>query len=112
MDHTPLDQLPDRFGPPRPSPLGKAVMINLAVMIFYLSLTSLLSGTGNYVALGVLTADIILVLLQAGINFVLGLILLFTDLRHTGSALLISSLIVGIGGFALSIGKIVIAEGI
>lgn len=104
---TPLDQPQTNFEPPKRMPLGKVVLINFGIMLTYMALTSMMdtSGGGGEAALGVLAVDAALIVLQAGLNFVLGLILVFTDQRHVGQAMLISSLIVGAVGFGLCIGK-------
>lgn len=103
---TPLDQPQTPFEPPKRMPLGKVVLINFGIMLVYMALTSPLAASGGHEAgLGMLVADAMLVVAHAGLSFILGLILIFTDQRHVGQALLISSMIVGAVGFGLCIGK-------
>ena len=100
MEEQPLDQPQTPFEPPKTMPLGKVVMINFIIMLVYMALTSTMATSGGSEAgLGMLIAA------QAGLNFVIGLIFVFTDLRHVGQAMLISSLLVGAVGFGLCIGK-------
>ncbi|HNE28785.1 MAG: hypothetical protein U0U46_07005 [Saprospiraceae bacterium] len=106
MEEQPLDQPQTPFEPPKTMPLGKVVMINFIIMLVYMALTSTMATSGGSEAgLGMLIADAMLIAAQAGLNFVIGLIFVFTDLRHVGQAMLISSLLVGAVGFGLCIGK-------
>ncbi len=106
MEEQPLDQPQIPFEPPKRMPLGKVVMINFIIMLVYMALTSTMAGSGGSEAgLGMVIADAMLVVAQAGINFLIGLILVFTDLRHVGQAMLISSLLTGAVGFGLCFGK-------
>lgn len=112
MEETPLDQYQPTFEPPKPMPLGKVVLINFAVMLVYMALTTTLMGeSGQDAAMGVLILDAILLVAQVGINFVLGIVFLFTDLRHVGLAMIISALLVGVIGFGACFGKIALLDG-
>ncbi len=103
---TPLDQPQPNFEPQKRMPLGKVALINFGIMLLYMSLTATMdTGGGGEAALGMLAADAMFILVHAGLNFVIGLIFVFTDLRHIGQAMLISSLLVGAVGFGLCIGK-------
>jgi hypothetical protein len=97
----PLDQT--QTLPPRPKmPLGRVVLINFALMLAYFALTGV--GKGD-MALGSLMTDAMLLVAQVAINFIGGLVLLFTERKELGRAMIIASILVGIIGFGVCMGK-------
>lgn len=111
MEQTPLDQPQSPFERPKPMPLGKVVLINFAVMIAYMALsTVLLTEGGSEAEMGVLIVDAFLIVAQVGLNLVLGMIFLFTDFRQVGLAMIISAFLVGVVGFGACLGKMAVIE--
>lgn len=100
MQNEPFDQLDPIPNPPKPKmPLGKAVLINFGIMVAYMLLTTTLMDSGPEAGLGVLAADAFLIVAQVGLNMLLGFILVFTEKKQLGGALLIAGLIIGVLGF-------------
>ena len=86
---------PESFdpNPPKPAaPIGKAVLYNF---IFTLICFGIVSINNEEMAI----LGICLILLQIALNFLLGLILVFTKHRGLGVAMLMSSLAVSVLGF-------------
>ena len=98
----PFDQIDPLPGPAKSGmPLGKVVLINFGIMFAYMLLTSFAMDSGPQAGLGVLVLDVVLVLGQAGLNLLIGLILVFTpDKKPLGSALLIGGVIIAVAGIA------------
>ena len=98
----PLDQ-PARSADPQPKmPFGKVMLINLGIMLVYMTL----SGVGTGHDFGPLIIDAFGIVFQVGINVLGGVGLLFSDdRRHVGKAMLLSGLLVGLIGFGACIGK-------
>ncbi len=101
MQNETSDQLDPIQAPPKPKmPLGKVVLINFGIMIAYMMLNSLTVTRGSEASLRILIADAMLILVQVGLNMLIGFILVFTeDHKQLGDALLIGGVIMGVIGF-------------
>ncbi|HPI08251.1 MAG TPA: hypothetical protein PLM41_17785 [Saprospiraceae bacterium] len=103
----PLDQPEPSPGSPQPNPLGKVTLINFGIMLAYMAFTGIAfrNDSGGEAGLASLIFDATLLTLQVGANIVIGVILLFTDQKHIGKAMLISGLLMAIIGFGACLGK-------
>jgi len=98
----PLDQLTAPLHPRPKMPLGKVVLVNFGIMLFYLTVT----GIGKGHDYGPILLDAMALVAQTGINLVVGLFLLFSkENRHIGRAMMLAGLLVGVIGFGACIGK-------
>jgi hypothetical protein len=105
MEEQVLDETtPEQAPAPKPKmPIGKVVLINFAIMLCYMAITG--AGKGE-AGLGNLALDAVLVTMQAGLNFLVGFIMVFGDkTKQIGGALMISGLLVGVIGFGACISK-------
>ena len=107
-----IDQTPEAKPPHKPLPLGKTMLINFGIMLLYMLFTITMSSGGSEDALGMMAADATLLVFQVGINLFVGLILLFTDLKQVGGAMMISGLAIALLGFGACIGKAGIMDSI
>ncbi|MCA0235125.1 MAG: hypothetical protein LCH81_01940 [Bacteroidetes bacterium] len=102
MDIEPLDQPEQRPPDPNPpAPIGKAVMINFGIMLAYMVLTGLayIGDRGSEAGLGSLIMDAVLLTVQVGANILIGALLLFSNNKHIGKAMLLSGLLLAVIGF-------------
>lgn len=98
----PLDQFSAPADPRPPMPFGKVMLINLGIMLVYMTL----SGVGTGHDYGPLIIDAFGIVFQVIINVLGGVGLLFSEQRrHVGKAMLLSGLLVGLIGFGACIGK-------
>ena len=100
-----IDQTPEPQSPYSNMPIGKTMLINFGIMLLYMVLTTLLMFSGPDGYMGAVAFDAIFILVQVGLNFLVGFILLFTNYKHVGGAMLISSLLLGVVGFGACLGK-------
>lgn len=99
MQNEPLDH-PD--APLPPIPFGKVMLINIGIMLFYLTVT----GMGKGHDYGPLMLDAMGVVGQTCVNLVVGVGLLFVPKqKHLGKAMLLAGLLIGVIGFGTCFGK-------
>ena len=79
--------------------MGKILMWNFIGLIGAMVLTGLMGGGDSVVA------DMLIILLQAAANFLLGLIFVFGSKKPAGVAFLLSAVLVFIIGFGMCAGK-------
>lgn len=105
MQNEPFDQLDPLPNPPKPKmPLGKVVLINFGIMLTYMALAS-----GNVEE--ALIMDMMLIMVQVGLNMLIGFILVFTENhKQLGGAMLIGGVIMGVLGFGSCLAHITILE--
>ena len=102
MLNEPLDQPTAPLNPRPKMPLGKVALINFGIMLLYLTATGTSDGQ-NYTSI---LLDVIFILLQIAANFIVGLVLLFSDRnKHIGRAMMLAGLLVGVIGFGACLGK-------
>jgi hypothetical protein len=107
MEEQVLDQTTPEPAPKPKMPIGKVVLINFGLMICYMALSGIGKGEEG---LGNLMIDAVLVTMQAGLNFLVGFIMVFGDkTKQIGGALMIAGLLVGVIGFGACIGKATLA---
>ena len=101
MTEEPLDHFPPPIHPKPASPVGKVVLLNFGIMLFYLTV----SGVGS--DMGSILLDSMGIVLQTAINLFGGVILLIfsEEKRPIGKAMLLSGLLVGVIGFGACLGK-------
>ncbi|MCW5924778.1 MAG: hypothetical protein KIS77_20840 [Saprospiraceae bacterium] len=101
--HEPLDQSTHPHEPPQKMPLGKVVLINFGIMLFYLAVT----GIGKGHDYGPILLDAMAIVAQTGINLIVGLVLTIGSTHHKplGKAMMLAGLLVGVIGFGACLGK-------
>ncbi len=98
----PLDQFSAPSDPQPKMPLGKEVLINFGIMLFYLIATGMSKGH-DY---GPLIMDAMAIVIQTAVNIFGGLGLIFSqDRKHVGRAMMLAGLLVGVIGFGACFGK-------
>jgi hypothetical protein len=97
----PFDR-PETVPPPPKMPIGKVMAYNFGILLLYMLLTGVGKGEA---AIGSLMIDAVLIVVQAGLNLIAGVVLVLREQLALGRALLLAAFLVGIIGFGVCMGK-------